>query len=174
MGQKVSVDKYRSVQGFWVCLTIVSLVGLFLFLATRVRAGTDPALEATDLANHGQYEQAIAKFQEAIQGDPRNARLYLGLGLVYQSFHRYAQAVQALEQAVQLSPSLAEAHYSLALLYEAMAIDPSLVGGGSDQKSLWKKAEKSWNGVVQWEKDSSKKTTARKHLMKIQEELGKR
>jgi tetratricopeptide (TPR) repeat protein len=58
---------------------------------------------------------AIASFQQAINLDPVNPILRLGLGGVYYSLSRWDQAIRSFELAVAAKPDLANAHYNLAL-----------------------------------------------------------
>lgn len=128
------------------------------------------AQEAVELSNQGRHDEAIKKFKEAIAQNPKNASLYVGLGLVYQTIGRYREAVAILEQAVGVKPSLAEAHYSLALLYEALAIQEAPDVSETAARDFWRKAGQAWNKVLQFEKDPKKKDIARKHIKKIQDQ----
>lgn len=131
----------------------------FVFSAAvcAAQAGSSAAAEAADLANRGQFEQAAAKFSEAIKQEPQNASLHLSLGLTYQSLRRYEDAIKALEEAARISPSLTEAHYSLGLLYEAAA--------------NWGKAGEAWSVVLRQEKNQQRKSIAKKHLARIKHEM---
>ncbi len=53
----------------------------------------------------------------AIQLDPKLARAYLQLGILYADEQRFPDAIHAFQQAIQASPDLEEAHYRLAQAY---------------------------------------------------------
>src|SRR5205807_9848404 len=64
---------------------------------------------AFDALNRGDAHAAAAAFREAIAGDPKNARLYLGAGTAAALEKRDADARDAFERALALDPKLTRA-----------------------------------------------------------------
>jgi tetratricopeptide (TPR) repeat protein len=55
----------------------------------------------------GQYQEALADLNEAIELDPKMALAYYQRGVVYGSIGEYEKATENLNQAIALDPSLA-------------------------------------------------------------------
>ena len=140
-----------------------------------VRAAESAAEEATRLVNEGRFEEALARFTEAIRGEPKNASLHLGLGLALQSLGRYPDAVQSLEKASKLAPASAEPFYSLALIFEAAAADPALLDGPnapeSTRRQYLQRARKAWEKVARLSKDGKRVEVAKEHLARLADAL---
>ncbi len=73
-----------------------------------------PYNRGLELAQAGEYPDAILKFEEAIERDPRLARAHYNLGLVYQRAGQSRRAVSSLQKASELTPS-ADYRYALGL-----------------------------------------------------------
>ncbi len=63
-------------------------------------------------ADLGQYEQAIADYNQAIQINPQDAEAYNNRGIAYADLGQYEQATADYNQALQINPQLAEAYYN--------------------------------------------------------------
>jgi len=94
---------------------------IFIPFTARERAAYAERAEARapynrglELARAGEYPDAILKFEEAIERDPRLSRAHYNLGLVYQRAGQPRRAVSSLEKAAELSPS-ADYRYALGL-----------------------------------------------------------
>ena len=94
---------------------------IFVPFTARERAAYGERAEARgpynrglELARAGEYPDAILKFEEAIERDPRLARAHYNLGLVYQRAGQPRRAVSSLEKASELTPS-ADYRYALGL-----------------------------------------------------------
>ena len=61
----------------------------------------------------GDYDQAIAFFEIALEASPDTAEAYAGLGWCYCGKSEYSQASEMFEQALQLDPDLAIAQQGL-------------------------------------------------------------
>ena len=71
-----------------------------------------------DYLDQGQFDQAIAEFQAAIQLDPSDARAHYNLGLAYQKQGKLDEAAAAYLEALQTDPDIGDAHNNLGLVYD--------------------------------------------------------
>ena len=97
------------------------LLALALAAGTIESAQIDPRaaiLERTgwEALGAGQAARAAAAFREALAGDPKNARLYLGAGLAAALERRDTDARDAFEAALALDPKLTAARTQLGLV----------------------------------------------------------
>lgn len=80
-----------------------------------------PAREAVDRGQAyfatGQYEQAVAAFQESIRLQPGYSGTWCLLGRAYQELRRDQEAVAAFKEALRLKPDLAPAWLGLGISY---------------------------------------------------------
>ena len=109
---------------------ILASACLALFLAAPALAQIDPKTALLERAGWdalvaGQAREAAQAFREAIAGDPKNARLYIGAGTAAYLERRDADAQEALEQALRLDPKLARAR---ALLGQVLYRSGDLAG----------------------------------------------
>lgn len=65
-------------------------------------------LAAFYLGRH-RAREAIAAYQEAIQRDPENPRLFVGIAIAYLHRQAHAQAKAMIDRALELDPGLANA-----------------------------------------------------------------
>jgi tetratricopeptide (TPR) repeat protein len=65
----------------------------------------------------GQYDQAIAEHQKAVELDPEFAQAYTHLGIAYSLSGDLDQAVEFHRKAILLDPAMAQAHYNLGVDY---------------------------------------------------------
>ena len=96
------------------CIVVFAL----LAVGQDARAQIDPKTALLEKAGWdaivaGQAHAAANAFREAITGDPKNARLYLGAGAAAFLDRRDADATEALELALQLDPRLTKARVLL-------------------------------------------------------------
>ena len=75
-----------------------------------------PVLAASILVNVGQYEQAIARYERALERFPRHAGLQMSYGHALKTLGRQADCIAAYRNAIAADPSLGEAWFSLANL----------------------------------------------------------
>jgi superkiller protein 3 len=63
-----------------------------------------PAIAGETLLKEKKYDEAIAKFREAIQGNPQNASYHANLSIALTNAQKFDEALSALEKANQLKP----------------------------------------------------------------------
>jgi tetratricopeptide (TPR) repeat protein len=73
--------------------------------------------KGVDYVENGQYENAIAEFDKAIQLDPGLADAYYNRGTVYVTLDQLELGIEDLEKATQLAPDDSEAHGNLGMAY---------------------------------------------------------
>ena len=69
------------------------------------------------LSLSGQYDEALAAFQSAIQLDPKDAAPHNGIGNVYRALRQYDQALAAYQRALELDPKDAYPHNNMADIF---------------------------------------------------------
>jgi tetratricopeptide (TPR) repeat protein len=87
----------------------------YLLLWMAISAQIDPKTALLEKAGFdalraGDAQAAAAAFDEALLGDPKNARLHLGAGVAAFLQRRDADARKSLARAIELQPRLADAH----------------------------------------------------------------
>ena len=65
----------------------------------------------------GQYEEAIAAYQRAIELDPNLTSSHNGLGIVYCALGQYEEGIAAYQRAIELDPNVAYPHNGLGNVY---------------------------------------------------------
>jgi hypothetical protein len=73
-------------------------------LTVRFKIPSDPAVQADTLLAQGRNEEAAALYQQAVEGDPRNAKAWWGLGSALAKTGRKAEAIRAFERALEIQP----------------------------------------------------------------------
>ena len=87
---------------------------------------------------NGQYDQAIADYNEDIEINPRDAVAYYNRGIAYGLHGQYDQAIADYTKAIEINPRDADAYYNRGNAYEA---NRNMKMACSD----WRKACKSGN-----------------------------
>jgi Tfp pilus assembly protein PilF len=87
--------------------------------ATPTPSAYDHLDTGNDYLDQGQFDQAIAEFQAAVQLDPDLTNAHYNLGLAYQKQGKLDEAAGAYQAAIQLDPNLSDAHNNLGLIYDA-------------------------------------------------------
>jgi Flp pilus assembly protein TadD len=67
------------------------------------------------LRKQGKVNEAVARYQKALEIDPRHAQAHVNLGAILSQKGRLNEAISQFQTAVQFEPDNAEAHYNLAL-----------------------------------------------------------
>ena len=92
----------------------IGLLCAALLVSATAAAQIDPRTALLERAGWdaiaaGRAQDAASAFRQAIAGDPRNPRLYLGAGTAAFLDRRDADATGALERALELNPNLTQA-----------------------------------------------------------------
>lgn len=66
------------------------------------------------LMQHGDVENAIKEYQQAVALKPDNAAVHNNLGNALKAAHRYPEAIKELQKAIQLDPNQVPTYYNLA------------------------------------------------------------
>ena len=66
------------------------------------------------------YEEAEKAYLRAAKLEPKEAKAYVGLGVVYAAQNYAEKAAASFEKAVEVKPKYAQAHFNLALIYNAI------------------------------------------------------
>src|SRR5688572_5267629 len=86
--------------------------------------------------HRGRYEEARARFAEAVAADPSDAAARYNLGLALLALERRDEAAEALQQAVTLSPDLEAARRALALARREQLDTGDLVRPGTPETTV--------------------------------------
>jgi protein O-GlcNAc transferase len=78
--------------------------------------------QAWQLKNEGQYDEAMAQFQELVAEQPSHARAHLGLGLVYCFVGMFDESVDEMKLAVECDPNCVDGHLNLAKTYAMLGM----------------------------------------------------
>jgi tetratricopeptide (TPR) repeat protein len=98
------------------------IISLFLYLISSLANGDSRRAvnrfnEGNDYFDRGNFEQAIAMYDEAIERKPSFPEAYYNRGLAYAAGEDYGQAIVNWNQAIKLNPGLVRAYYSRGLAY---------------------------------------------------------
>src|SRR3972149_2065732 len=97
-----------------IVLSVLIMAGLTLPELGWAQSGSNAAVEAlnrgTDLANAGQYREAIQYFDQGIRRDPRVAQAYTNRGLAYGRLGQHQRAIEDHNEAIRLDPRYAQAY----------------------------------------------------------------
>jgi tetratricopeptide (TPR) repeat protein len=121
-----------------------------------IRSAFDEGVKA---GNAGQYDAAIAKFNEVVAALPNCTECYANIGEFAYRKQDYAAAEAAYKKAIEVDPKFVAAYSGLATLYNqqkkfkeagemsAMASKLSAAGGGAvSPETLYNQGAIAWNG----------------------------
>lgn len=69
--------------------------------------------EGNQLAKEGKFEEAIAKYNEELDRNPRNEDAFFNLGVAHARLRHYEEAVRSYQKALEIMPEYAEVHNNL-------------------------------------------------------------
>ena|ERR1041384_736808 len=94
---------------------------------------------ALDLYAEGQYEQAVAAYQQSIAADPTFPDALHGLARAYQDMNKLDEAIEVSKKIAELEPDDVLAHTSLSILYQKKGMVPEAEAEGNKARVLgWK------------------------------------
>lgn len=104
----------------WRYLAAMGLV-LLLIVATLLLKQSDNPIpdltKAEELLQAGEFDQAIAHLEKALEADPDNAYGYYLLGIAYAEQDIFNEAIAAYTQAISLKPQFPEAYLNRGISY---------------------------------------------------------
>jgi Flp pilus assembly protein TadD len=113
--------KNRTNNPIWIILPIVLF---FLFSCATTEQKQSESRNPKFYNNRGiaygekgQYDQAIADFNKAIEINPRYDKAYNNRGIVYRLKGQYDQAISDFNKAIEINPTDAQAYNNLAWLF---------------------------------------------------------
>ena len=88
--------------------------------------------------NPPRFDEAEKAYLRAAKLEPKEAKAYVGLGVVYAAQNFAEKAAASFEKAVEVKPKYSQAHFNLALIYNAMgkkaeALEQQRILQGLDQ-----------------------------------------
>jgi tetratricopeptide (TPR) repeat protein len=95
------------------------IIGVLFLIGqvTGMSSGVDYTGRGNAHVNEGQYDQAIADYNQALEIDPGDAAAYYGRGYAYENKGHYEQAIADYTLALEINPSLVDAYNSRGLSY---------------------------------------------------------
>lgn len=69
--------------------------------------------EGNQLAKEGKFEEAIAKYNEELAGNPKSEDVFFNLGVAHARLGRFEEAVKNYQKALEIMPDYAEVHNNL-------------------------------------------------------------
>ena len=94
---------------------------IFLILTILAGCGNIESVklynQGTELLEKGQYDQAIANFDKAIEINPRYAEAYNNRGIAYLRKGQYDKAISDFTKVIEINPKDAMAHENRGLVY---------------------------------------------------------
>ena len=95
--------------------------------------------QGLDLAFEGKYEEAIARYEAALQIDPAYVDAVHALAMAYSELDRLEDAIAAGKRLCELSPDDILAHTSLSTFYQRKGMIPEAEAESAKAKMLdWK------------------------------------
>ncbi len=88
-----------------------------LAASAEVKAAFNAGLE---LSRAGQYEEAIAEFQKALDKDPEQANIVANMADSYSKLEKNEEALKAYQRAIELDPNEAAFHTNMGVLLSQM------------------------------------------------------
>ena len=85
----------------------------------RTDAASDAVNRGVEARGRGDYDEAIARFNEALEEVPECADCYHNLGVVYAEQEEYARAESAFKRAIELNPAAPGPYQGLVGVYNA-------------------------------------------------------
>jgi len=102
-------------------VTILLFISLFIVLSLAM-CGTQESAEehferGNELSLSGDFEQAIAEYEQALEIEPENVDLMSNLGVAYYNLGQLDKAIDQYSRAIEISPSDPDIRSNLAAAY---------------------------------------------------------
>jgi rhomboid protease GluP len=104
----------------WRYLAAIGLVLLIVLTTLLLKQSDNPIpdlAKADELIQAGEFDQAIAHLEKALEADPDNAYGHYLLGIAYAEQDMFDEAIAAYTQAISLDPQLSEAYLNRGISY---------------------------------------------------------
>lgn len=111
------------------CSLLIAAACLIMGGSTAAQAADPPRRSAEDFFREGvralgdgNFDEAIAGFQQCVEVKPDLKECWFNLGVAYGRKRAFAQEARAYVEAVKLDPAYARAHFNLAMVYEDLGL----------------------------------------------------
>lgn len=85
-----------------------------------IKAAETHSVRGRTLADEGDFEGAVAAFEEALRVDPRNVEAHISLATIYMNTEDYDKAIEHAQAGLMYDPKSIEAWLSLGNIYDEM------------------------------------------------------
>lgn len=107
----------------WTAITLtIAWVGWSIYdtMISQRNPGDLPYLEANNLFEDGEYERALAKYDEALASDPNHIHAMRGRASALMELGRSAQALEAFNTVISLDPEFGGTYALRGMLHDRM------------------------------------------------------
>jgi len=94
----------------------------------------------------GDYSQAFANFDRAIEINDLDAKAYNGLGIAHTNLEDYPQAIDCLNKATKLNPAYVEAYYNRGIAHKLQGNNKKAI---QDFESAKMTKDPYWQGLAE-------------------------
>lgn len=115
--------------------TTISLffVSLLIMLSVSMCGQGEPTEDhfkrGNELSLSGEFEQAVAEYEQALEIEPENVDMLSNLGVAYYNLGQLDKAIDQYSKAIEIAPDDADIHSNLAAAY----VQKHQTSGASDQ-----------------------------------------
>ena len=129
-------NEYKAISLFLVSLLIV----LSLAMCGQEEPVSEHLKRGNELSRSGEFEEAVAEYEKALEIEPENIDLLSNIGVAYYNLGQLDKAIDHYSRAIEIAPSDADIRSNLAAAYvqleqldnaleeyqKAVELDPSL------------------------------------------------
>jgi len=115
--QKIKAARYRHAIGALIAAVVVAALGFEFRTFFR---SPDIASQGDALYDQGRYEEALARYNKAIELNPNSGIAYGGRGSALRMLGRYPEALAALNKAIELNPRFVGAYNERGAVYSGL------------------------------------------------------
>lgn len=107
----------RNIAGLVIGVLLLLVVWSMVTAANKNKnPGDDQGLGITEYEN-GNYQEAVAHYNKAIQAAPDNSSVHNNLGLAYYALRKYDEAISEYDRAIELEPDFSQAYFNRGQAY---------------------------------------------------------